>query len=185
MKTNSGRTAQIPTTNHQLSIPLVVLATGIFLAGVISGGATFLNRSPIRENHVPGTEAWWPHVLLALITVAILIVVERRRTVPRSVLLLAPLRKAAAQRVWYTARSIARHPTAALRLLAAVPPAALLLYSPFRIGVQVLGGLDPNFTVNAWGGPSYLGAMACHYLDGALLAAAVTWLLGQLLLREN
>lgn len=22
---------------------------------------------------------------------------------------------------------------------------------------------------NAWGGPSYLGAMFCHYLDGALL----------------
>lgn len=36
--------------------------------------------------------------------------------------------------------------------------------------------LDPNFTVNAWGGPSYAGAMACHYLDLFLLAAGAAWL---------
>ncbi|WP_280382388.1 hypothetical protein [Nocardia wallacei] len=45
-----------------------------------------------------------------------------------------------------------------------------------------MAGLDPNFTVDAWGGPGYLGAMACHYLDGALLMAAAAGLLHVLLL---
>ena len=50
-----------------------------------------------------------------------------------------------------------------------------------RIGEQVTGGLDPNFTVNAWGGPTYLGAMACHYLDAALMIAVSAWLLNMIL----
>jgi hypothetical protein len=45
----------------------------------------------------------------------------------------------------------------------------------------VTGGLDPNFTVNAWGGPSYAGAMACHYLDLFLLAAGAAWLMDRIL----
>jgi hypothetical protein len=47
----------------------------------------------------------------------------------------------------------------------------LIAYGWFRVGMQVLGGLGPNFTANAWGGPSYLGAMACHYLDCGLIMA--------------
>ncbi|MGV7591783.1 hypothetical protein PJI74_29830, partial [Mycobacterium kansasii] len=54
------------------------------------------------------------------------------------------------------------------RLLLAAPLLFLLVFAAFRAGVQVLAGLDPNFTVNAWGGPTYLGAMACHYLDLAV-----------------
>ena len=45
----------------------------------------------------------------------------------------------------------------------------LFLYNFFRAGAQVIGGLDPNFTANAWGGPSYLGALLAHYLDAAYL----------------
>ena len=52
-----------------------------------------------------------------------------------------------------------------------------------RAGARVLGGLDPNFTVNAWGGPTYLGAMTCHYLDCALICAASAWLASRILLR--
>lgn len=61
----------------------------------------------------------------------------------------------------------------------------MLLYTPWRIGEQILAGLDPNFTVNAWGGPTYLGAMACHYLDGILMAAAAASVLQLLLPRES
>ncbi len=85
------------------------------------------------------------------------------------------------------ARRAARTVSAALRgqsarALAALLPAALFLYCSWRAGEQVTAGLDPNFTVNAWGGPSYLGAMACHYLDCAVLIAAAAWLLGKILL---
>jgi hypothetical protein len=64
-----------------------------------------------------------------------------------------------------------------------LPPLVLIGYGFGRIGEQVTDGLDPNFTVNAWGGPTYLGAMACHYLDAALGIAASAWLLDKILLR--
>jgi hypothetical protein len=70
---------------------------------------------------------------------------------------------------------------ASWRSAAALPPLALIGYSFWRVGEQVIGGLDPNFTANAWGGPSYLGAMACHYLDAALMIAVGAWLLDKIL----
>ncbi len=68
------------------------------------------------------------------------------------------------------------------RTAAALPLLMVIAYSFWRIGEQLTGGLDPNFTVNAWGGPTYLGAMACHYLDGALIIAVSAWLLDKILL---
>jgi hypothetical protein len=71
---------------------------------------------------------------------------------------------------------------ASWRSAAALPPLAVMGYSFWRAGEQVTGGLDPNFTVNAWGGPTYLGAMACHYLDAGLMIAVSAWLLDKILL---
>ncbi len=55
----------------------------------------------------------------------------------------------------------------------------------FRAGYQVTSGLDPNNTVNAWGGPTYIGSMACHYLDIFVIMAAAGWLLDRLLPRAH
>ena len=47
-------------------------------------------------------------------------------------------------------------------MMRALPMALLvfvLLYAPYRMGAQLIGGLDPNSTVNAWGGPTYAGAL--------------------------
>ncbi|MFD6157069.1 hypothetical protein ACFWF7_04970 [Nocardia sp. NPDC060256] len=164
-----------------LSRPLLVIGTTSLAAGIVSGGVRFLNRSPEHETHVEGTAALWPHLLLFALTAALVVVLRRRGHHP-SRLLLAPVSTTAAQRLARTLRSILTHPTALLRLLLSILPIALLVYSPFRIGAQILGGLDPNFTVNAWGGPSYLGAMVFHYFDGVLLMAAAAALLNLLLL---
>jgi hypothetical protein len=67
------------------------------------------------------------------------------------------------------------------RFLAALPVLTVIGYSFWRVGEQVTAGLDPNFIVNAWGGPTYLGAMACHYLDLALIIAVSAWLLDKIL----
>lgn len=75
--------------------------------------------------------------------------------------------------------------TSATRTAIAAPLVALLGYNALRAGLQVLGGLDPDFTANAWGGPGYAGAMACHYLDLALLSAAAGWLLDRVLVRPT
>jgi hypothetical protein len=96
-------------------------------------------------------------------------------------LLLAPLGKSAASRLART-MAAAAHGHGSWRALLALAPAAMIGYDCWRAGEQIIGGLDPNFTVHAWGGPSYLGAMACHYLDLALLIAASAWLLDKLLL---
>ncbi len=58
-----------------------------------------------------------------------------------------------------------RLPVAVVLLVAVVA----VWYTPFRAGVQALAGLDPNFTSDAWGGPSYVGAALAHWLDGLLI----------------
>jgi hypothetical protein len=170
---------------YQLSGPLTALVGSAFVSGVSYGFFGFLQRSPIRQEHVAGSAAWGQQLGLALGTIVILSVAwwrHRRRFGPRSgrLWLLAPLGRHAERRV---ARALGFGSEAAQpgRLLLALPAAALFLFCFWRAGVQVTGGLDPNFTVNAWGGPSYAGAMACHYLDLFLLAAGAAWLMDRIL----
>ena len=57
----------------------------------------------------------------------------------------------------------------------------VLLYCPYRMGAQIIGGLDPNSTVNAWGGPTYAGAIIAHWLDCIIGFYLAAFLLGRLL----
>ncbi|MGI8879820.1 MAG: hypothetical protein ACR2KJ_04765 [Jatrophihabitans sp.] len=164
-----------------LSAVLVALAATAAAAGIASGGVMYLDRSNVRERHSADTAAWWPHLGLAILAAALLLTaaVQRRRSGERGLGLLSPLTRSAARRVWLTVR------TAPHRALLSAPFGALMLYNVYRAAEQVVAGLDPNFTANAWGGPSYLGAMACHYLDGALLIAAGGWVVSRLLVRPG
>jgi hypothetical protein len=170
---------------YQLSGPLTALVGSAFVSGLMYGLLEFLQRSPIRREHVAGSAAWPQQLALALATIVILSAAQarhRRRFGSRSgrLWLLAPLGRHAARRV---SRALGFGSEAAQpgRVLLALPAAALFLFCFWRAGVQVTGGLDPNFTVNAWGGPSYAGAMACHYLDLFLLAASAAWLMDRIL----
>jgi hypothetical protein len=156
-------------TNHrlQLSRPAVITATVFAIAGLASGVAVYLNRSEQLEQHVPGTEAWLPH-LAVLTVVAIWFVVASRRSPLGWKIIFAPLGRPIAARITATFRA-RFNVLSPLRYLAVAFLVLLEVYMAWRIGEQVFAGLDPNFTSNAWGGPSYLGAMFCHYLDGALL----------------
>jgi len=173
------------TVAYQLSGPLTALVGSAFVSGVMYGLFEFLQHSPIRRQHVAGSAAWGQQLALALGTIVILSAAQarhRRRFGPRSgrLWLLAPLGRHAARRV---ARALGFGSEAAQpgRVLLALPAAALFLFCFWRAGVQVTSGLDPNFTVNAWGGPSYAGAMACHYLGLFLLAASAAWLTDRIL----
>jgi hypothetical protein len=168
---------------RQMSLPLTALAAAAFAAGVVAGLMRYLDRSPVRATFVPGSSAWWQHAGVAVVAIALLAAAQwrhRRRCGPRSgrLWLLAPLGKAAARRV---ARTVSGAPG---RVLLALLPALLFSYGFWRAGEQVIGGLDPNFTVNAWGGPTYLGAMACHYLDGLALMGLAAWLIDKILLPD-
>jgi hypothetical protein len=178
-----------PAIVQQLSPPLTALTAALFAGGVISGWLTYQSRSPVRQHHLPGTSAWWPHIILAAVACVVFGSAwwQHKHTSGRRsdrLWLLAPFGQAAGRRIARTGHAAIRGPAGAGRALAALPFAAVFGYSFYRAGEQVIGGLDPNFTVNAWGGPSYLGAMSCHYLDCFLMVAAASWLLAKILMPD-
>ena len=92
------------TVAQQLSGPLTALVGSAFVSGAVYGLLEYLQRSPIRQEHVAGTAAWGQQLVLALAAVVILSVGRwrhRRRFGPRSgrLWLLAPLGRHAARRV--------------------------------------------------------------------------------------
>ena len=174
---------------RQLSLPLTVLAAALFAAGVIYGWLQYLDRSPVLEKHIPGTSAWWQQLAMAVLACAAFGYARWRhlRRFGRDsgrLWLLAPLGKPAARRAARMVPGALRGQSGFARALVALPPAGLFFYCFWRAGLQVTGGLDPNSTVNAWGGPTYLGAMACHYLDCCVLMTASAWLLDRILLPD-
>lgn len=167
---------------RQLSLPVSALAGALFAAGVIFGLIAYLDRSPVRQKNIPGASAWSQHLVVAAVAFVLFGYAwwrRQRRFGRRSgrLWLLAPFGKPAARRVARTvAAGLGRQPGRG-RALLALPPIAAFLYCLARMGEQVTAGLDPNFTINAWGGPTYLGAMACHYLDLLVLMGVAAWML--------
>ncbi len=186
MTVNADAAANSAATNSQKfspttrTRPISLLLSGATVAfigvGVVTGLVTYLHRSRVRVAYVSGTSAWSQQLIIAGVAVVLYglaLWLHRRRPGRGSgrLLLLAPVGTSALARLAATMRE------GSWRTLAVLPPLALIAYGWWRTGEQVIAGLDPNFTVNAWGGPSYLGAMFCHYLDGGLIIAACAWLL--------
>ena len=167
-------------TPHRLSRPIVLTSAALFAAGLVSGAGVYARRSDAVAVHHGDTAAWTVHLVLTALAVVVVAVLAVRGRLVAAVR--APFTRAAGERVRLTLRRAVRSPGAALRVVVAVPFAAVFLYGFWRASEQVLAGLDPSFTANAWGGPSYLGAMYCHYLDGALLGAVCALALHVLLL---
>jgi hypothetical protein len=176
----ANTSSPISSITRQISPLLTASAAGVTVLGIGTGLIEYLHRSPIRESHVAGTSAWGQQLAVAAVGCALYGLARwrhRRRFGPgsRRLLLLAPLGRSAGSRLIAAAREPSWRPAAALPLL------VLIGYCCWRVGEQVTAGLNPNFTANAWGGPTYLGAMACHYLDIALLVGAFAWLLDKIL----
>ena len=75
------------TVAYQLFGPLTALVGSAFVSGVMYGLLEFLQRSPIRQEHVAGSAAWGQQLALALGTIVILSAAQarhRRRFGPRS-----------------------------------------------------------------------------------------------------
>ncbi len=76
------------------------------------------------------------------------------------------------------ARRLGRTVAAGLPVGTVALAAALLTFqAAWRSGVQVFAAVDRDFTRDAWGGPTYLGASAAHWMDGVLIFAACSALL--------
>lgn len=170
---------------RQLSPSLTASAGVLLAAGLAVGLADYLTRSTVPVRFVPGSSAWWQQGAVAVTGIVILAVARWRRRTPRGRLwLLAPLGRTAGRRVAATLRGGGGRRAAPGRAALALLPAALFLYGPFRAGRQITSGLDPNATVNAWGGPGYAGALACHWLDLILLMAVAARLLDKILVPD-
>ncbi|GIE74055.1 hypothetical protein Aph02nite_00050 [Actinoplanes philippinensis] len=172
-------------TNHrlQLSRPAVVIASVSLIAGLASGVVRYSHRSGTLEPQIAGTEAWLPHMgVLAVVTVWF--VVASRRDPLGWKVIFTPLGRPITARIGATFRS-GSTVAGLLRCLAVAFLVLLEVYLAWRIGLQVFAGLDPNFPRNAWGGPTYPGAMFCHYLDGVLLYAICHTLLRRTTVRVD
>lgn len=143
---------------------------GLLLAiGVAVGGAQLLLDGDGTSTGAGVATANWVHVGLGAVAVTVLAAAWRRDRRATAAFLRRPF-TAAGWTAWTGALSW-RHRPVLLRpvtFLAAV----LMAYTPLRAGAQVLAGLDPDFTRDAWGGPGYLGAAAAHWLDGTLMFLA-------------
>lgn len=171
--------------NRLSRLSLAMLATA-FAAGIAAGAVSYVRRSPAVQGHVAGSNGIAFEIVVAVVSVAVVAGVQvwqARR--PRSAgysLWTAPLRVNAMSRLGLTLRigcgfrvpDLIRVPAVLLVLLIA-------LYSPFRMGEQVIGGLDPSSTVNAWGGPTYLGALLAHWLDAIVIFYVAAFVLKSLL----
>jgi hypothetical protein len=166
---------------------LAVLAGLLFTGGVSAGWLSYLHGSAAQVDHVPGTNAWWQQGGVAVIAGALGWLSWRRRRRGQTGLrwLLAPLSRAAAGRISLLWRDALRRPRNAVRATLACPLLLLFGYGFFRAGYQVTSGLNPADTVNAWGGPTYAGALACHYLDLFVILMVTAWLLDRLLPRPE
>ena len=171
-----------------LSRTTVLTCALLFAAGLVAGILPYSQRSPVVEERVPGANAIPAHIVLALVAVGLFIGLPRlrlARQAPYSIWV-APFSQSGLDRFKRTMRlrsgvlpgQLVRAVLAGLLLI-------LLLYNFFRAGEQVIGGLDPNFTVNAWGGPSYLGAMLAHYLDAVYLFYVEALLLNLVLVKQT
>ncbi len=167
-------------TPNRLSRPIVLTSAALVVAGLVAGAGIYARRSDTVEVHHGDTSAWTVHLVFTALAVGVVAVLAVRGRLVSAIR--APFTRAAGARVRLTLRQAVRSPGAALRAVVSLPFAVIFLYGFYRAGEQVFAGLDPNFTANAWGGPSYLGAMYCHYLDGALLGAVSALALHGLLL---
>jgi uncharacterized membrane protein len=172
---------------NRLCRPSVAALFAAFVIGIIEGALNYAHRSSVIKQHVAGTNAISVHVVLAIVAVAVVAVVElsaSRSAIQRAGSpWVAPFCTNALSRLRRTLR--ASRGISAVRLLPTALLFLVLLYAPFRMGAQIVGGIDPNATVNAWGGPTYLGALLAHWLDCIVGFYAAVFLLSRLLLKSS
>jgi hypothetical protein len=164
MKTDEGK---------GLSKTSLSVAGLLFGAGVLCGVPFYLAAGEETVTHVPGTEATPVFVGLSVLALLSLLLAVRHSGWG---LLMAPYGQRAATRLRRTLKEGGPARRGLVLLLLLVNG-----YDLLRSGFQVIAGLDPDFLENAWGGPSYLGAMYAHYLVAALIWAVSALLLHRLL----
>lgn len=147
----------------------VLLYGTLFAIGVVVGGIELARDSDTTTSAAGVATANWVHVGLGAVALALLVLARRRYRAATAAFLRRPLTTAGwtdwLDGLTWRGRPVLLRPLVFLGVL-------VMAFTPLRAGAQVLAGLDPDFVRDAWGGPTYLGAMAAHYLDGVLMFLA-------------
>ena len=147
----------------------VGICAGIFGLGVLQGWSMYGHRSAVIDKHVVGSNAWGVHILLALILIALIglsVFYHRKAARTPYIIWLSPFTKTALERVKNTI--LLKRGVTAGNVIRGFIVAFLVITSLFfffRAGMQVIGSADPNWDINAWGGPTRLGASLAHWMD--------------------
>jgi len=138
----------------------------MFLAGMAYGYYRYLHRPATFPPNDPKNNAILVHLIIAacaIITVAAIQLYRKRKQLPN--IWAAPFSQSALQRLKATFApgrfTLLYIPRVVVSFLMLV----VMLFTPFRSGSLITAGLDPSEPANAWGGPSYLGAAAAHWMD--------------------
>lgn len=137
-------------------------------------------RGPEVADHRPQDNAIVPHLVIGALVLATAVILT---VVTRSLRWIwTPVSGRSGARIRATFRGVSDSPTGVLRCAAVVALVAFVLYLLLRMGLQATAGLHPDFTVNAWGGPTALGAFAAHGVD-AIVCIGLVCALGHVVLR--
>lgn len=161
--------------DRRFSLPLVTATVVLFLGGVVVGSVTPRPTLTV-PTHQPELNAWPAHLAVTVLVVAVLTGWawwDRRRG--RRLDPFTPWRRTASARLRATLIRIGRGDLggrllAVLRTLVMILALVVIAFTLFRMGFQVSFTRDPAQTVNAWGGPTYLGAYYAHAIDAVLTA---------------
>ena len=153
-------------TKTKLSRTTLNVFAFLLVAGLGFGAYRYSHRPATFPPNDPANNAILVHLIIAacvVLTVAAIQLYRKRKRL--SNIWLAPFSQNALQRFKAT---ILPKPVTVLSIIRAalcLPLLIVILFEPFRMGAQIIGALDPSEPANAWGGPSYAGAMAAHYMD--------------------
>lgn len=151
----------------------VVICAVLFALGSLEGWMLYTQRSSEIEKHVIGTNAVFLHSILAVVLLgAVAISIFYRKFAPNKpyIVWLAPFTKTAYERTKNTI--FLKNGRSSWQIVKAILVGLLtilFLFNFFRGGMQITIALDPNATVNAWGGPGYWGASLAHWMDAIYL----------------
>jgi hypothetical protein len=149
----------------KLSSAIISAFVFVFAAGLGFGYYLYLNHPAIKPN-IPANNAIAIHLIIAacaVVTVTAIQLYRMRKHLHN--IWAAPFSERAFLRFKAT---IIPRPVRLLSILRALVSILLLivmLFTPFRIGAQIGDALDPTLPINAWGGPSYIGASLAHSMD--------------------
>ncbi|MBZ2194927.1 hypothetical protein [Occultella gossypii] len=144
----------------------MVVAGVALVAGMVLGGLTLLQPSMPVGEHRPAENAIGAHLVVAgVVVVGAAAATASTRSLRWS---WAPLSTRAGHRMAQTFARARHGVVGVLRCVVVSLLVAFMWYLILRMGMQVTAGLDPTFTLNAWGGPSRLGAFAAHGIDAVL-----------------